>query len=292
MDEMIDDFISYISSEKGLSTNTIDAYFRDVKSFSAFLRNEKIKDFNKVLSSHLYDFLETKNIKQLASSSRYRLVVSLKVFFRFLQKEKLINQNRVVDFETPKIWQLIPEVMTIEEVENFLQTPDSNTEIGARDKAILETLYGSGIRVSELCGLNVFDVSDDTIRVLGKGNKERIVPINEMAVDAIDQYLVRFRKIEKREKIPLFVTRKGERIDRTSVWRRVKRYGVQAGILKTISPHTLRHSFATHLLENGADLRIIQEMLGHADIATTDRYTHLSKKHLFDAFHKFHPENL
>ncbi|MES2121189.1 MAG: tyrosine-type recombinase/integrase, partial [Chlamydiota bacterium] len=189
--------------------------------------------------------------------------------------------------DSPKMWQLIPEVLTVSEVNALLHAPNPEEFAGARDQAVLLVLYASGLRVSEVCGLNLQDVDDQVVRVKGKGGKERIVPIAQVATSAIDHYLVRFRK--ESDFPALFVTEKNRRIDRTLVWKRVKFYAKAAGIQKSISPHTLRHSFATHLLENGADLRVIQEMLGHANIATTDRYTHISTQHLADAFNAFHP---
>jgi integrase/recombinase XerD len=178
-------------------------------------------------------------------------------------------------------------VLTIEEVSRFLQAPDIETPMGARDQAIFLVMYASGLRASELCGLNTSDVSDDQVRVRGKGNKERVIPIAASAVAAVDHYLAKFRTEGDG---PLFLSSQGRRMDRVALWERVKFYAKKAGISKPISPHTLRHSFATHLLENGADLRVIQEMLGHANIATTDRYTHVSRKHLHEAFEKFHPK--
>ena len=224
--------------------------------------------------------------KNHASSSLSRYLISLKVFFRYLKKEKIISSDPTIHLENPKLWQLIPEVLSLEETEKLLNMPDPSCFLGARDHAILSVLYASGLRVSELCGLNLIDVSEDHVRVKGKGNKERIVPIAQVALSRIDHYLKEFRK-DKEE--ALFITQRGKRIDRIAVWERIKWYAKKAGIEKNISPHTLRHSFATHLLENGADLRVIQEMLGHANIATTDKYTHISHKHLQNAFSKFHP---
>jgi integrase/recombinase XerD len=188
------------------------------------------------------------------------------------------------------MWQLIPEVLSVAEVDALLKAPDVATAAGARDRAVLQVIYACGLRVSEACGLNLQDVGDQIVRVRGKGGKERVVPIAKSAVEAIDDYLTRFRQEGERAKHPpLFVSEKGKRIDRILVWKRVKHYAEIAGIRKEISPHTLRHSFATHLLENGADLRVIQEMLGHSNIQTTDRYTHISQRHLAEAFEAFHP---
>ncbi len=276
------DFLSYIGSEKALSSNTLEAYERDILSFIHFLEGKKLS------REEVLHYLAHLKSKEYATSSICRALVALKVFFRFLKKEKVILEDPTLYLESPKLWQLIPEVLTLNEVDSLLKAPDLDTFIGARDKAMLSVLYASGLRVSELCSLNLFDVADSYVRVKGKGNKERLVPIAKEAIEAIDTYLTRYLQDVGKE-TALFVTLKGRRMDRVSVWARVKFYAKQAKIQKNISPHTLRHSFATHLLENGADLRVIQEMLGHASVATTDRYTHISAKHLHSAFEKFHP---
>ena len=277
----IHDFLSYIGAEKGLSINTIEAYGKDIRRFCEGAKHV-------VVEEDIVDHLAALKEQGFASSSIYRNLMALRVFFRFLRREGLIETDPTELLDSPKMWQLIPEVLSGEEVEALLRAPEDEDEEGMRDKAILETLYATGIRASELCSLNIHDVGESTIRVLGKGGKERIVPIGEEALSAIDAYLGKWRN-DKGEKRPLFLSKRGRRLNRTTLWERVKFYAKQAGIEKEISPHTLRHSFATHLLDHGADLRVIQEMLGHADIGTTDRYTHLSKKRLFEAFDTFHP---
>ncbi len=284
MEREIADFLAYLGSEKGLSPHTLAAYGRDLLSYAKYSQGKKAEE---VVSDQIIEYFQTLKNKGIASSSLCRALVAIKVFFRFLKREKIISNNPTVFLESPKMWQLIPEVLTVEEVSRFLAMPDIQTPIGARDKAIFMVMYASGLRASELCGLNLGDVSDDQVRVRGKGNKERVIPIAAAAVAAVDDYLTRFRTEGDG---PLFLSSQGKRMDRVALWERVKFYGKKAGITKVISPHTLRHSFATHLLENGADLRIIQEMLGHSNIATTDRYTHVSRKHLHDAFEKFHPK--
>lgn len=286
MQQKIQEFLSYLSAEKGLSSNTLEAYGRDIAHFCTFLKSQSIEDFSKVSENELIGFLNLLKEKKYASSSLCRTLIALKVLFAFLKREKWITQDLALHLDTPKIWHLIPEVLSIQEVERLLLAPDPQTALGARDKAILEVLYASGLRVSELCGLNINDVDDNFVRVKGKGSKERLVPIAKPAVLAIDHYLLDFRGDSKD---PALFLKGSARIDRVTVWSRVKFYAKKAGITRVISPHTLRHSFATHLLENGADLRVIQEMLGHASIATTDRYTHISQKHLRNAFESFHP---
>lgn len=274
----IHEFLSYIGAEKGASIHTIEAYGRDIRHFC----REKNEATEKQVVSHL----ETLKTKGYASSSIYRSLMSLRVFFRFLKREGSLENDPTALLEAPKMWQLIPEVLTSDEIEALLSAPDVDLEEGGRDKAVLETLYATGIRVSELCSLDLHDVGENTVRVIGKGGKERIVPIGEEALLAIDTYLGQWRDDKKK---PLFLSKQGKRLNRTTVWKQIKRYAKKAGIQKEVSPHTLRHSFATHLLDHGADLRVIQEMLGHADIGTTDRYTHLSNKRLFKAFDTFHP---
>jgi len=280
----IADFLAYLGSEKGLSPHTLAAYGRDLLSYAKFSGGKKPEEMS---TEQIIDYFQTLKNKGVASSTLCRALVAIKVFFRFLKREKIISHNPTLFLESPKMWQLIPEVLTVEEVSRLLMMPDSQTAIGVRDKAIFMVMYASGLRVSELCGLNLGDVSDDQVRVKGKGNKERVIPIAPAAVAAVDDYLTRFRT---QGDGPLFLSSQGKRLDRVALWERVKFYGKKAGIQKVISPHTLRHSFATHLLENGADLRVIQEMLGHSNIATTDRYTHVSKKHLHEAFERFHPK--
>ena len=279
MDETLDDFLSYLCSEKGLSPNTIEAYGRDVKNFlttfSAPITQEKI-------IHHLSNLKK----KSYASASIARALMSLKVFCRFLRREGILEQDAAQAIESPRLWQCIPDILTIEEAASLLEAPDTKSYKGVRDRAVLEVLYASGLRVSELCSLTLYSISDEAVKVMGKGGKERLVPIGQKALAAVDRYLC-YRLPFTHER--LFLTEKGKALDRGAVWKMVKEYARKAEITKCISPHTLRHSFATHLLEMGADLRLIQDMLGHASIATTDRYTHVSALRLQEAFEKFHP---
>ncbi len=284
-DALITDFLTYLSAEKGMARNTLEAYGRDLRKLADFLSC----DFSAVKIEQIYDYLGKLKAEGYASSSVSRMSFTIKVFFRFLKKEGFIAKEITKDLDAPKLWQLIPEVLTCAEMEKLLRAPDSTSELGARDRAILEVLYASGLRVSELCSVNITDLGEGTIRAMGKGSKERIVPLAKIAFDAIDHYLGSFRG-DAEAGGALFLSKGGKtRIDRITVWRAIKEHAKSAGITKKISPHTLRHSFATHLLENGADLRVIQELLGHSSIATTDKYTHISSKHIHDAFHTFHP---
>jgi len=281
---LLEDFLDYVRSEKGLSSNTIQAYGSDLSSFFQFLDGKKIPE---VKEENILRFLARKKSGGYASSTLCRLLVSLKVFYRFLKREGITEKDIGRYFDTPKIWQLIPEVMTFSEIDLLLGQPNAESSLGARDKAILELLYATGMRVSELCKLKVTDLDDQFVKVKGKGKKERVVPVGKAAIEAVDQYLLHHRGEPQAE--TLFLSRSGKPIDRVTVYNRVRFYARKAGISKKISPHTLRHSFATHLLENGADLRLIQDMLGHEDIGTTDRYTHISSYQLRRAFEAFHP---
>ena len=280
------EFLDYLRSEKGVSVHTIEAYGRDVHSFAHFLEN---KDWASVQGEDILKFLKVLQAGSYASSSICRTLIAVKVFFRFLKKEGLLQVDLGRYFETPKIWQLIPEVLTVEEVDALLDQPKQDDFAGARDKAVLELLYATGMRVSELCQLGLQDLSDTFVKVKGKGKKERMIPVGKKAIEAVDYFLLHFRGEAREEGAPLFTSSRGKRIDRVTIWMRIKEYAKGAGIAKSISPHTLRHSFATHLLDNGADLRLIQDMLGHEDIGTTDRYTHVTGGRLKSAFGEFHP---
>lgn len=282
----INDFLDYIRTEKGLSPHTIEAYSRDIYAFVATLQE---KEWKNVDQNTILRFLSHLQTKGYASSSICRTLIAVKVFFRFLKKEGEISFDLGRYFETPKLWQLIPEVLTMEEVDRLLATCKPDSFVEARDRAILEVIYATGVRVSELCSMKISDIGDGFVKVHGKGRKSRVVPVGEKAIQAVDHYLIHFRTEAEGDNAALFVTEKGRPIDRIAVWRLLKKVAKEAGISKNVSPHVLRHSFATHLLENGADLRLIQDMLGHEDIATTDRYTHVSNPKLKAAFKAFHP---
>ena len=290
MQQSVDYFLSYIGGQRGLSIHTVRAYGSDLKQFLDFVQSAGMKSWEGVERETILAFLTKFSERGVAAATMQRFIVSLKVFFRFMRLEQMVEADPTLHLDSPKLWQLIPEVLTVEEVDRLLKAPDTETDLGARDRALFEITYASGLRVSEVCSLNVADVADKSVRVMGKGGKERLVPISDAASDAIDHYLGTFRTERSgRDNPPLFVSIRGKRLERSLIWKRIKFYAKVAGITKTISPHTLRHSFATHLLENGADLRIIQELLGHASIATTNRYTHMSLKHLETSFTTHHP---
>lgn len=287
LQEPLSNFLIFLTSERGLSKNTIAAYEKDIRFFAEFIQKKGKRSFSTIGEQDVIDYLSYQKNKKYASASTYRAFVAIKVFFRFLRKENIIKNDVTSSFEFPKIWQLIPTVLSYNEVEALLSAPDIKLFVGARDKALLELLYATGLRVSEAVNLKITDVTDDFVRVKGKGKKDRVVPIGKKAIEAIDYYLINFRKDPSSEY--LFVSARCKKISRVTVWERIKNYAKVAQIYKNISPHTLRHSFATHLLENGADIRLIQDMLGHEDISTTDRYTHISQGHLQAAFKDFHP---
>lgn len=286
MREDLEEFLFYLSSEKGLAVNTIDAYKRDLEGFWRIIQSQKISSFDQIGKEEISYYLCALKKQGKASSSIYRAVVALKSFFRYLRKERKILSEETLYLDTPTVWQLIPDVLTQDEIGIILKLPDPKAPQGLRDRALLEMLYACGLRVSELCQLDLKDVGEDRVCVRGKGGKERIVPIASSTLKCLDNYLL--TRDTKIKEDALFISNKGERLNRISVWKLVKKYAKLAGLSKSISPHTFRHSFATHLLENGADLRIIQELLGHASISTTDRYTHISQKYLHDAFNTFH----
>lgn len=291
LDEDIQDFLGYIASEKGLTQNTIEAYNRDTQSFAEYLRKQGIESFRQVKTEDIVSFLATLKSANYATSSICRALVALKVLFRFLKRENSLENNVAFYLETPKMWQIIPDVLSYDEIERLLAAPDPATASGARDRAILEVLYSSGLRVSEVCSVGIYDIDEDYVRVFGKGRKERVVPIGKTALESVDHYLLHFRgQQDSNRQQTLFVSKTGKPMDRIAIWSMIKKYAKKAGITKNISPHTLRHSFATHLLDHGADLRVIQDMLGHANINSTDRYTHVSRSHLQEAFNAFHPK--
>jgi len=283
----ISDFLLHLRTERGLAANTLEAYGRDLHAFHEFLG---IHAISSVTSAEIIRYVAFMKEQGYAEASCYRALIAIKVFFRFLVREEVITHDPAALLETPKLWQEVPHVLTQEEVEKLLQAPNITTELGIRNRAILELLYASGMRVSELCGLTLYDVDDLQVKVFGKGSKERLVPIGKHALQAVDSYLHQVRaQFDSEQEKHLFVTTKGKPINRSHVFELVRRYAKAAGISKSVSPHTLRHSFATHLMFNGADLRVIQELLGHAHISSTDRYTHLSTSHLQEAFKAFHP---
>ncbi|MDE3839473.1 site-specific tyrosine recombinase XerD [Bacillus methanolicus] len=295
MEDRLKDFMHFLIVEKGLAKNTIVSYERDLKSYLKYLKNiETITDLNHVQRTHIVHFLKYLKDQGKSSKTLARHVASVRAFHQFLLREKAADHDPTVHIESPQLERKLPKVLSLEEVETLLNAPRLDNHYGLRDKAMLELLYATGIRVSELIGLNVGDIhlTMGFVRCIGKGNKERIIPLGRTAANAIESYLNNGRRkfmTKKSTEEALFLNHHGKRLTRQGFWKILKRLTNEAGIEKELTPHTLRHSFATHLLENGADLRAVQEMLGHADISTTQIYTHVTKTRLKDVYSQFHP---
>ncbi|MBY0096482.1 site-specific tyrosine recombinase XerD [Mesobacillus maritimus] len=295
MNEHLKDFIHFLVVEKGLSRNTMVSYKRDLKSYLSFLQDsEKLTELDAIQRSQIIHFLAHLKDSGKSAKTIARHVASLRAFHQFLLREKVVGQDPTVHIESPQLERNLPKVLSLQEVEILLESPKLVDHYGYRDKAMLELLYATGIRVSELIGLNMDDIhlTMGFIRCIGKGNKERIIPLGRTASTALEQYLVKGRPkfVSKGYKDEaFFLNHHGKRLTRQGFWKILKRLAKEANIEKELTPHTLRHSFATHLLENGADLRAVQEMLGHADISTTQIYTHVTKTRLKDVYSKFHP---
>ena len=295
MERAISDFLHYLSAEAGLAPSTIEAYGRDLERFGAFLRARGHRSMRLDSSQPILDFLAAEAREGAAETTRARRLASLRMFYRFLLESGEIEKDIRPSGAAPKRWLRLPKILDAGRLFRFLETREGDTPLALRDRAVLEVLYATGCRVSELTGLTLRRLHLDSgfLRCFGKGSKERIVPVGEHGADALRIWLERGRPQLVRKERPtdaLFLSRTGRPLDRTQVWRIVKQAGREAGIpTEGLSPHTLRHSFATHLLENGADLRDVQELLGHASVATTEIYTHVDRKRLKDAHRRFHP---
>jgi len=295
IDRAVDNFIDYIASEKGLSKNTISSYSTDLKRFSEFMSKYHITDVKDIKTDHILNFLQSLKNDHL-SSSVIRCQVTIRNFFKFMLKEGMLQRDPIHILELPKRAKKLPQVMSESEVESLLNSPSliKNQERQIRDKAMLEVMYATGLRVSELVTLtlNSLEMTVGYIRVKGKGGKERIVPVGDAAKEAIAQYLTQSRpKFLKYNTDYLFLTQQGKQFTRQGFWKLLKNYLKMLNITKHITPHTLRHSFATHLLAHGADLRSVQLMLGHADISTTQIYTHINTEMLKKMYDKYHPRS-
>lgn len=290
--ELLDEFIDHLWLEDGLAKNTLDSYRIDLAQFSEWLIKTEGKDLVKVTQSDIQQFLAVK-FPTSKPRSISRLIASLRRFYRFALRENRIGADPTLQIESPKLPRSLPKSLSEEDVESLLNAPALSQPLGLRDRAMLEVLYASGLRVSELVGLKVTEVSlnEGVIRVTGKGSKTRLVPMGEEAVEWISKYLKESRPeiLQKRLSDSLFVTQRGQAMTRQAFWYLIKRYAVIAGINKSLSPHGLRHAFATHLLNHGADLRVVQMLLGHADISTTQIYTHVARERLKQLHSEHHP---
>lgn len=294
MNDQLSDFIHFMTVERGLSENTIVSYKRDLQNYLSFLMtHEQLSDISDVTRLHIIHYLKQLKEEGKSSKTSVRHLSSIRSFHQFLLREKVTTDDPSWNIETQKTERTLPKVLSLGEVEKLLDTPNQHTPFDYRDKAMLELLYATGIRVSEMLDLTLADVhlTMGFIRCFGKGRKERIVPIGEAAASAIEEYIEKGRSklLKKQPSDALFLNHHGKKMSRQGFWKNLKKRAIEAGIQKELTPHTLRHSFATHLLENGADLRAVQEMLGHADISTTQIYTHVTKTRLKDVYHKFHP---
>jgi len=293
MHELIDVFLNYLSVERGLSHNTIVSYRGDLNYYIDFLKARAMDALSKTTKNDITNFMFYQKDKGLAANSIARRLAAIKAFYRFLVRERILKTNPASLIDSPKLWKKIPETLSLNEVDALLGQPNIRDKQGVRDKAILETFYATGMRVSEVVNLKLDNVNLDIgfLRCIGKGNKERVIPVGKKAVASIKRYLEvsRPQLLKKKESEFLFLSRFGKKISRQSLWKLIKKYAKTARIKKPIRPHILRHSFATHLLERGADLRSVQEMLGHSDISTTQIYTHINKERLKTIHRMFHP---
>ena len=287
------DYLHYLKVERGLSENTINSYGIDLKLFLEYLRENEIPSFKQVNKEVIVNYMQSEKNNNKANSSILRSVSSLRKFFQYLAQEKIIEKDPMLLIDTPKKKQHLPQVLTKEEVEKLLRSPNTGQVLGLRDRAMLELMYATGLRISEIINLKLEDLhlTMGTLQTLGKGHKERIVPVGDEAIKWVNRYLeeARPKLLKQKRSNYLFLNFHGNNLTRQGVWKNLKAEVRKAGIQKNITPHTLRHSFATHILENGADLRIVQELLGHADISTTQIYTHLSIKQLADIYNRAHP---
>jgi len=293
MDQLLDQFLHYLVVEKGLSQNTIEAYGHGLTRFFNHLRGKGIQDVREVGKFDVQGFLMALKKKNLNTKSIVRNLAAIRSFFRFLTQERILGTNPVENLESPKVAKTLPEILSLKEIEQILEQPNVQTPLGVRDRAMLEMLYATGMRVSELTRLPTHQVSLEGGYVLlyGKGSKERIVPLGSEAMKWVDLYLKAARGIllKGKDTAFLFINRSGKRMSRQGFWKGLKGYAKRAGLHKRITPHLLRHSFASHLLERGADLRSVQMMLGHVDISTTQIYTHVTGEKLKKVHKQYHP---
>jgi integrase/recombinase XerD len=293
MHHLIDEYLNYLSVEKGASRNTIDGYSRDLNRYAAFIDERKISDIRMIGTEELISYLARLKGGGLAANSVNRALAALRGFYRYLLRTKKVDSTPVAHIELARVWMRLPDVLSREEMNLLLVQPGSATPVALRDAAMLELMYATGIRVSELTGLTVNSINWQVgyLVAMGKGGKERIVPVGKTAYDRVKRYLAGARPqlLKDRQSECLFLNRSGKGLTRQGFWKIVKKYAAKVNLAKKVHPHTFRHSFASHLLEGGADLRSVQIMLGHADISTTQIYTHVTRERLKEIHRKYHP---
>ncbi|MBP1045626.1 site-specific tyrosine recombinase XerD [Enterococcus sp. BWM-S5] len=295
MDEDIKEYLHYLQIERGLSLNTRKSYERDLEKYLIFLTEQaKVASWEQIDRFVIMEYLQELHEHKISSASVIRMISTLRGFHQYLRQERKTTHDPMQHIDSPKKAQKLPDTLSIEEVTSLIETPDISKPLGIRNRAILEVMYATGLRVSELVELKLSDLhlSIGLLQTIGKGDKERIIPLGDHAIHWIEKYLDEGRPnlVKPSADIPqLFVNHHGRSLSRQGIWKNLKQIVLEAGIQKNITPHTLRHSFATHLLENGADLRIVQELLGHADISTTQIYTHITKRRMADVYKKHFP---
>lgn len=293
LDAYIDSYITHLKVERHLSANTLESYAHDLRRFFEFAASKGANEPGAVEEQHLLAFLVLLHKEKIGSRSVARYLSAIRGLFRFLIKEKVIKKNPAAKVESPARWQKLPKFLTLNDVDALIAQPNRKTVLGQRDHAVIQLLYASGLRISEVSSLTMerLNLQQGYVVIIGKGNKERVVPIGKFALSALDEYLKESRSALLKKKISdhVFISNKGGSLSRKRLWEVIKDAARRAGIKINVTPHMLRHSFATHLLERGADLRSVQTMLGHTDIATTQIYTHITTKHLHDLYRKYHP---
>lgn len=296
MSKQVSEYLHYLKIERGLSENTIESYKRDLMQYTSYLESLHLSTVDDVDRFVVLDFLEEQKNEGKSSATIIRMVSTLRKYHQYLRQERYTDNDPMQFIDTPKRTQKLPKTLSVKEVEKLLESPDTTDVLGIRDRAILEVMYATGLRVTELISLRMGDLhlSLGLLKTLGKGDRERIVPLGDVAIHWINVYLEMSRpeliyKNKGSHTDHLFLNYQGKPFSRQGIWKNLKVYVQKAGIEKEVTPHTLRHSFATHLLENGADLRVVQELLGHADISTTQIYTHISKKRMADVYKQYFP---
>ncbi|SFB88019.1 integrase/recombinase XerD [Alkalibacterium subtropicum] len=293
--EPFDDYLVFLKIEKGLSVNTVSSYRRDIEQYISYLDGNEIQSWKEIDRYLLLAFFSDQKKMLKADNTIIRMFSSIRKFHQYLKQEGYTQEDPMLYVKTPKKADALPKIVSMQQIDQLLQAPDTTKPLGIRDRAILEVMYATGLRITELIELTTNDIhlSMKLIQIVGKGNKERLIPIGDMGCKWLDYYMTTSRpkllEKAKQETAVIFLNSRGSPLSRQGVWKNIKKLALKAGLKKSITPHTLRHSFATHLLENGADLRVVQELLGHANVSTTQIYTHITKHRLKDVYTTYHP---